>query len=396
MIARRLFFFVFLISIIYSCKKNDNLDTFPNNILGSFSVIVQNRQATSAKIYWNKPANSNNNTIYYKTVLNSLLIAQNLTDTFFTLTNLLPNQTYQGKVIAYTSATDSSISAFTLNPILFTAADSIFILAYVTDAGGLGLKFDYDTVNKRLSSWEKFYSSFNYDSTKIFYNNTGKILSLVGKKTSSTPFNITPNIFLYDAQNRVSKVYHKTLYSTNESYSYMTTVNFPLDWVYEIDSYDSLNYDGLNRIVSVYNFSKYYDQTNALFIVNNTYKLINYLPSNDSLPDKIKTYTKNSSGGFDETILNLSNYNNKVNPYYNLFGKLNLIGVNNFARITTPTFLPYYYFGYQANADLTGIPYLCTNLGLTYTYNSDNLISQCIYGLDNFNWVRFSYLKVKK
>ncbi len=274
--------------------------------------------------------------------------------------------------------------------------DSFFILTSVTDAGGLTLKFDYDATNKRLSSWSKTYSSYNYDSTKVFYDGNGKVLSLVGKNTTSTPFNVIPNVFEYDSQNRVSKVYHKFQYSTNESYAYMTSVTFPLDYYREIESYDSLNYDILNRVISVYNFSTQFDQTNTAYTVNDSYKLITYLTSNDSLPDQIKTYTRNSSGGFSEAILNLSTYNNKVNPYYNLFKKFSLMGVDNFSRITTPTFLPYYYYGYKSNADLTGIPYLSTNLGLTYTYNADSLVSQCIKGQDATSWVRFAYRKLKK
>ena len=398
--TKKHFAIFFLISIFWGCQKDISSEntsgTGSTNTLGSFNVNVVTRSQNQSKISWTIPSNSTPTTILYKTYLNSILVAQNLTDTFYTISNILANQSYQGKVVAYTSASDSSTATFTIptyvsNPI----PDSIFVLSNVTDAGGLYLNFTYDTSNKRLSSWSKTYASYNYDSTKIFYTPSGNVLSLVRKSTLSTPYNIIPNIYEYNSQNKVAKIYHKKTYSTDESNTYLTTVSFPLD--YDIESYDSLNYNASNLVSSVYKFSRFYNNTtNSYYHSITGYKIISYLQTNDSLPDKITTYTLNSSGGYDQSILNLNTYNNKVNPYYNLFKNFHLIGCDFYPKITTPTFLPYYYFGYALNLDLTSIPYLCTSFGLTYAYNSDGLISQNIKGQDFSEWVIFSYTKVKK
>lgn len=378
-----------------ACQKEVTNNSSQTNDLGNFTVTVLNRLQNQSKIQWNKPSNGNNSNILYKTYLNSTLISQNITDTFYNFLNLSPTQIYQGKVVAYNSNGDSSSSSFVLSA--FSTAnlnDSVFILSRVNDAGGLNLKFDYDTVNKRLFSWSKTYTA-SYDSTKVFYTPSGKVLSLVRKSTTFTPYNIVPNIYQYDGQNRVIKIYHKKDISTDESYSYMTTVSFPLG--YDVNSFDSINYNNSNQVSSVYRFTRYYDNpTNTYQHSLSLYKQITYLPTNDSLPDKITTYTLNSAGGYDQSILNLNTYNNKNNPYYFLFKNFNLIGCDFYSRITVPTFLPYYYFGYATNSELTSIPYLCTNLGLTYSYNSDSLVTQCIKGQDISSWVRFNYEKVKK
>lgn len=389
--------FFFSIAFLSSCTKGSGSDPVPASRVGNFTVQIMNRQAGQALISWTKPTVPAGSGLTYRVYLSSNLLAQNITDTSYTLINLLGNTVYSGRVVAYISPADSAVANFNI-PQYTTppSSDSVFVLSMVTDAGGLRLMFDYDTLNKRLKSWAKTYASFNYDSTKIFYDPSGKVLSLVRKTTISTPFVNVPNVFEYDGQGRVSKVYHKRIYTTEESYAYNTTVNFPLNFLYDLDSYDSLNYDAKNRVSSVYSF-KSFNGNIAVPGFYTSYKLISYSPSNDSLTSRIITYTRNSSNNFDASTLDFNTYNNKLNPYYLLFRKFYLMGVENF--ITTPTFLPYYYFGYNLNALLTASPYICTVLNTSYlafSYNADGLVSRCINGADFSEWVNFYYAQVKK
>jgi len=392
--------FLTVFVLFTACKKNDPAGTTTNptppGLVGNFLVQVTNRQANQVLINWTKPTIPAGATLRYNVYLSNNLLIQNLSDTVYTIGSLIAGQTYSGKVVAYISSTDSSICSFDIPAFIpGNPADSTYILSRVTDAGGLQLSFDYDLANKRLNSWSKTYSTW-YDSTKIFYNAAGKVLSLVQKTSSVTPFEVVPNIFEYDGQGRVTRVYHKKLYSTNESYAFMTTVTFPLDFTYDIESYDSLNYDGLNRVASVYTFSTFNGNSTVPGFYT-SYKIFTYAAQNDSLLSKFDVYTRTLSNTFTVSSVNFSGYTNRLNPYYLLFRKFYLMGVEN--HITTPTFLPYYYYGYSLNAYLTTNPYICTNLNssvLAYSYDSNNLLTHCISGADFSEWVHFYYTEIKK
>ncbi len=383
-----------------SCSKSSGPDA--NTAIGSvgnFNVQVSPRQPDQVTINWATPTVPSGSVLHYKIYLSNNLLQDNLSVTNFTMTNLTGSQSYSGKVVAYISSTDSATSNFIIPAYTPGPNDSTFVLSKVTDAGGLTLRFEYDNSNKRLRSWAKTYTTY-YDSTIVYYDAAGKVLSTVRRNsTISSPFTVIPNIFIYDGQGRVVKVYHKTNYSTNLSYSYLTSLSMPLDFVYEIVSYDSLTYDGLNRVNAVYNFN-YNNATGAPLTegVYTSYKLISYSALNDSLVSKIETYTANAAGTFDLTeTVSFNSYNDKVNPYYSLFKKFYQVGVDNFW--TYPTSIPYYFFPYAYNDYLTASPYLCTSINsadLSYTYNSDSLVTACIRGAASFEWVHFEYQKVPR
>lgn len=395
------FIAIFSIAILISCNKNpaSNPPPIPTNIVGNFSAQIKDRQWAQTLISWTKPTFPSGTSLNYRLYISSYLVAQTLTDTSYVLTGLSPTLSYTGRVVAYINAADSSYADFTIP--VYTGPgpdDSTFVLSRVTDAGGLNLKFDYDEINKRLNSWAATYTTY-YDSTKVLYDASGKVLSIVRKSSSYTsPFGVVPNVFEYNSQGLVSKVYHKQAYSTNESYAYMTTVTFPLDFLYEIASYDSINYDALKRVSSVYNFAHYNSNPTTTGYYT-SYRNIYYSPANDSLVSRVDIYTRNNSNPaiFDLSTLNFNTYNNRVNPYYSLFRKIYQEGVQN--SRTNPTFLPYYYYAYTLNDYLMANPYICTDINssmLNYTYNAEGLVTRCIKGADNFEWVNFEYKRVKK
>ena len=109
--------FLLLLAIIsFNCQKDISVNNNPPNggtgSIGNFIVHVLSRSQTQDTITWTIPGKPVGTTLKYKVYLSSGLIAQNLTDTNFILTNLLPNQAYTGKVVAYTSAVDSSFTNF--------------------------------------------------------------------------------------------------------------------------------------------------------------------------------------------------------------------------------------------------------------------------------------------
>lgn len=387
---------LFLLFSVCSCQPDPVPEPVPG-VVENFSVQITSRQATQAEITWSAPTVPAGAVLQYNVYVSGNLKAQNLAATNYAIVNIVAGQTYSGRVVAYISPTDSSVANFTIP--VFTPGivpDSMFVLSGVTDAGGLRLVFNYDENNKRLSSWSKTYSSSYYDSTKIYYDAQGKVLSLVRKSTTSTPFTVTPNVFEYNGEGRVSKIYHKSLYSTDQGYEYLTSVKRPLDFVYDINSYDSLNYDAKNRVTSVYSFDSR-DGNGLIPGFHTSYKLYTYTAANDSLLSKIETYTRNTSNTFTLSTVNFNAYNDKANPYYMLFRKFYLMGV--YSTITTPTFLPYYFYGYDLNDDMTTNPYLCTAMDgspLNYVYNGEGLVVQCVKAAATTDWVRFSYTKVRK
>ena len=394
---------VFLISLfIFSSCSKPNTSTPNNNStsgeMGNFTTQVIARQATQATINWTIPAIPAGSTLHYKVFLSNNLLQDNITDVSFIINNLLPGQSYPGKVVAYISSTDSATSNFNISMYHPGPTDSTFVLSKVTDAEGLKLNIDYDNINKRLSSWSETYTSY-YDSTKIMYDAAGRVLSTVRRYSFTTPFTVIPNIFKYDAQGRVIKVYHKSNYSTDLSYAYATTLTLPLDFFYEIATYDSITYDGLNRVHTVYNFDQNTITATPLTEgVYTSYKVISYTATNDSLVSKIETYSINAGNTFDLTnTVNFDSYSDKINPYYSLFRKCYQLGVANYW--TYPTSIPHYYFPHEYNDYLTTSPYICTSINngaLNFEYNSDGLVSSCIRGADIFEWVHFEYSKVPR
>ena len=101
------------ILFLLSCRTEPIL-TDPNNSLNltPFSVTVQTRTDTSAKLVWTKSVHTSGAAVMYKVYLQSTLVAQTLTDTTFNLSQLLPNTNYPGRVVAYVSPSDSFTVSF--------------------------------------------------------------------------------------------------------------------------------------------------------------------------------------------------------------------------------------------------------------------------------------------
>lgn len=113
-----------LLCLSFSCQKDLTAEsnttiTGSTGSIGNFSVTVLNRYQTQDSIRWTKPTSPVGTVLKYKIYLSNTLIAQNLTDTIFNVTNLSANLNYVGRVVAYTSAADSSFTSFNLP--VFTA-----------------------------------------------------------------------------------------------------------------------------------------------------------------------------------------------------------------------------------------------------------------------------------
>lgn len=406
---KKYFAFILLISIFLGCQKDISSEntngTGTTNTIGAFNVTVVERNQNQSKIKWTNPTIPPNANLKFKIYLSNNLIAQNLLDTNFIINNILPNQNYQGKVVAYISQNDSSVSNFTLNTYNQTFSDSTFILTRVNNSSGLNLTLTYDEVNKRYSSWQEYYSSVNNDSTIIFYGANDKIISVVRKQPSTnSEHRFTPHIFEY-TNNLITKIYHKRYIEIPQqnqylSQTYLTTVDFTLIYN-DIESYDSLSYYPNNKLKSCNNIKVQQVLSLPTFSLN--YNLFSYSPQNDSLLQNIKEYSRlDTTQPFTLANYDFLNYSNKANPYYqglkNLFPLL-CSKTNYLTRLPT---LPNYYFSYApVNRYFITNPYLCLNYNNTndkihYQYNSDSLVSRCYWDNDQTEWVTFNYTKYKK
>ncbi len=109
-------FSICFILLFTACSQDDPpLPPAVTSTIGNFSVSVQDRLANSAKIKWTKPAYNGSTTINYKIYISSSLVAQSLIDTNYVVNNLLPGQTYNGRVVSYTSPVDSSSANFSIS-----------------------------------------------------------------------------------------------------------------------------------------------------------------------------------------------------------------------------------------------------------------------------------------
>lgn len=407
--TKKYFVIIFLISIFCGCQKDipseNGGGTNTSNVIGNFNVTVVFRNQTQSTIKWTRPIIPPNTNLKFKIYLSNNLIVQNFLDSNFVITNLLPNQSYQGKVVAYISQIDSSVSNFSLNVFNQTSSDSTFILTGVNNSSGLNLKLTYDEINKRYSSWQEYYNVVNNDSTIIFYGANDKIISVVRKQPSTnSEHRLTPHIFEY-TNNLITKIYHKRYIEINQQYqylsqAYLTTVDFSL--VYnDIESYDSLTYYPNNRLKSCNNIKV--QQVLSLPTYSLSYNLFSYSSQNDSLLQNIKEYSRlDTTQPFTLTNYDFLNYSNKTNPYYQGFKNLFPLLCSKTNYLTKLPTLPQYYFSYAPiNRYFITNPYLCLNYNtinnkIHYQYNSDSLLSRCYWDNDQTEWVTFNYTKYKK
>ncbi|MBP6430896.1 MAG: hypothetical protein KA319_03935 [Ferruginibacter sp.] len=164
--------FIFLCFVI-SCQKNIPIDNNPpsggTGDIGQFSVTVLPRSQTTDTIKWTIPNKPVGTTLKYKVYLSNTLLSQNLTDTFFIITNLVPNQSYQGKVVAYTSSTDSAFASFSIP--VYTAATNPY--SYLNGYYKVS-ENEYDLTNRDDSNSLIFTGKIVAfgDSSIAFYQNT--------------------------------------------------------------------------------------------------------------------------------------------------------------------------------------------------------------------------------
>lgn len=400
---------IFLISIFWGCQKDISSEngggTGTTNTIGTFNVIVVERSQNQSKIKWTKPVIPPGANLKFKIYLSNNLIGQDITDTNFVINNLLPNQSYLGRVTAYISQNDSSVSNFNLVVYTSVPSDSTFVLTSVNNSSGLNLTLTYDEANKRYSSWQEYYSNANNDSTIIFYGANNKIISVVRKQpATNSEHRLTPHIFEY-TNNLVTKIYHKRYIEINQQYQYLsqtyiTTVDFTL--VYnDIESYDSLSYYPNNKLKSCNNIKT--QQVLSLPTHSLNYNLFSYSSQNDSLLQNIKEYSRlDTTQPFTLTNYDFLNYNNKINPYYQGFKDIFPLLCSRTNYLTRLPTLPHYYFAYAPiNRYFITNPYLCLNYNTTndkihYQYNLDSLVNRCYWANDQTEWVTFNYTKFKK
>lgn len=164
--------FLFL-CFLSSCQKDfivdDNQPNGGTGAIGQFSVTVLPRNQTTDTIKWTTPSKPIGAVLQYKVYLSNTLLAQNLTDTNFVITNLVANQSYQGRVVAYTSPTDSSFTSFNIS--IFTGTNNPY--SYLNGYYKV-TENEYDLNNSADSSALTFTGRIEAtgDSTLIFYQNS--------------------------------------------------------------------------------------------------------------------------------------------------------------------------------------------------------------------------------
>ncbi|MBC7937637.1 MAG: fibronectin type III domain-containing protein [Rhizobacter sp.] len=369
---------------VLSCTTDDV--PAPEGEVGSFTAQVTSRQANSVLLTWTIPTTTANSSLQYKIYLAGSLITNNLSNNQFTLTGLLPAQTYTGAVVAFLSPDDSAVAHFSI-PVFNTPVnpDSMQVLSYVS-RGQASIGIYYDEVNRRVTGWG---SADGYDSTKIFYNPQGKVQAIV---VTTPPFISNGiqdvNIFTYNAQGRTEKVYHKyaQLYPGNPSW--LTSISYPLNFQTEILSVDSLNYNAAGKVVSSYNCR------GDGYI--NEYRLFTYHPTNDSLLMKVEWYTNNGNGYMSQGGMIVNSYTNKVNPYYALCKDIPLMGLT---TATRPLIVPYPMTNGDFHKYLLGIPYMpaaIDGLPLVYEHWEDGSIKYVQIGQNILEYVRYFYKKVPR
>ena len=226
----KIFYGLIIVAVFASCQKDISSNPSPTpGIIGPFAVTVKSRAATQAQINWTKPSNTTQGTILYKTYLDAALLAQNLSDTFYTINNIVPNQSYQGKVVAYSSATDSSVATFSLQSYSTPAGPYDYLNGYykVTET-----EFDFNNgadVNNLV-----FTGRVNIinDTIPLFYQNSRTPPTWWGANFSSA---IVPawNDSLNDRVNTVrGRVLNQNTIRLTYAYGYGPTV-FSVSQVWE-------------------------------------------------------------------------------------------------------------------------------------------------------------------
>lgn len=145
----RLAFFTLWV-VFAGCQKNDSPDPNPtSNILGSFTVSVSNRLATSAMLQWTSAVNNNNSDpVLYKVYLNGSQVVSGVTGNSYQLNGLASTLTYPGKVMAYTQSGDTSsatfsVGTYTAPPPTYGYVEGFYRVTETTTASPSGIVSNY-------------------------------------------------------------------------------------------------------------------------------------------------------------------------------------------------------------------------------------------------------------
>ena len=222
-----------LLCLISSCQKDFSVDNNPtsggNGIIGQFSVTVLTRNQTTDTIKWTVPTKPAGTVLRYKVYLSNTLLAQNLTDTSFIILNLVPNQSYQGKVVAYTSSTDSAFASFNI-PIY---AGTINPYSYLNGYYKVSEK-EYDFNNNADSNSLIFTGRIVAygDSSIAFYQNTRIPITWWGSNYAADVFHSLNDSLIWPTYSVRGKIVNPNTIKVSYAYGFSSTV-FAVNQIWE-------------------------------------------------------------------------------------------------------------------------------------------------------------------
>lgn len=276
-----------------------------------------------------------------------------------------------------------------------TSSDSTSVLKYSS-----GINYTYDNHFKRYINF--YYTGSYFDSTFLNYDDKGLLKNMIRKTRTLSGYDAWITIFTYDNMGRPRKVFTKGPADKGED-----TPAFIADTTRYISCYDSLKYDGKNRLVSYYRIQKPDDKAPEISSYGDFY----YAPDNDSLLAKLEYYDRINTGALVlQTVYSFSRFDNKPNPFRAILPPpLSLLPLMTTPIKIIPSDLTP---GYVLNGLLAFNIHNCTSPAsrsvdpaggsisndIVYSYTVDSLPEKAMfkYGTIYSPFIKYEYIKVPK
>lgn len=360
-LKNQIIFFLIILLASSSCNKSDENE---NHELRISNIIFSEISATSSTVNWD--INTSESEVLYSIYLDNDLIEENLDETNFTFTNLIPNKIYNVKIKAVNEFSSTEAEAE------FTTIDDDLIISnlIISEISATSSRVDWDIIN--TSETEVLYS--------IYLNNV-----LIVENLSETNFsfvNLVPNTIYtvkIKADNEFSSTEAETEFTTiNDElllskYTYRSNfVEFIYDNNFNLERKNT-NFGQLYSTYSYNNDGTIREVVNFRFDCGSLSSYANYFYSNGSLNSlNLKEFDADCfQGGWAYERFNDFSFNAGLDSYtrvqthkfYNNSGTLMLTEINNYT-VTV---------GYNSDGKVISISEVDNDSSIQQVYNFEYL-----------------------
>ncbi|MDC8002347.1 fibronectin type III domain-containing protein [Aequorivita todarodis] len=256
-----------MLLIVLGCNKDDTDDNPDpiNNAPSDFEISVTDITPSSANLNWTASTSVEPTTMVYAVYLNDSLLAENLTETFYDLSNLDDSTNYTVKIEAVnefgiaqatTVFTTAELNNLRLKEYLYEDGRSIKIQYNEDDQVNLKYMFDflqtiYTYTNGKIISENRYNQTWGNVYVDYTYNQNQELVHL---KTSEYYF-YSSDHYTYNFDSTTNYTYTHRRYVDYDTYTYNYSVNIILNDDGNIVNYEELNLDTSELLITTFEYT---------------------------------------------------------------------------------------------------------------------------------------------